>query len=330
MLSKTGLTLEGLQPLGSALLDFDTAPLERIPAEAFDIDDRAQFFLADQPVSLTDEAEISFLNEAEVPVKFAKRQPPQLRANILRHWLEHSEALRKGTFFVNERREAVNFVRAGSDWIRPVDILTSLNDQFSDKLMVHRIEQNNPRLFSISLVSPEHHLNMGEETQGEDHLYGGVILDHSPNGDKATKIQGRIFRLVCSNGAITEAKDRITRHTAGSPATWQPRLVGAVNQILGTMSVQFDRLRHTAHVPSPTAEQLISSLKLLMNISPTLVEMIQLRFAIDCPRSLYDAINIVTACAHELESPALIRQAETLGGVIVNHAVACGSCGRLV
>lgn len=319
-------SLPDLEPIQDVITQFGSVD-DSIPVRDITVADGPDhiFHYQDAPLRLSETASVGFYRAMGIPLSYAKRCPSRLLASQVRHWVETDSRVGEGTFLINrEDREATKFLPRGSSPV-PVRALLETAAELVPSLRVRSFIQTT-RDFTISLVDVEREYRITPE----DFLYGGMTVQGSFVESKAVLFDGYIFRLVCSNGLITAADRKITKHLSGSESRMVAKMRETIEGVLATLPSKFEALKQTTELPAPDRESLISSLRTLAKIRTSVADRIREQYVSNPPESLYDAINLVTALGQEfVNSPRVARQTEELGGVLLSHHQLCSTCGRL-
>lgn len=171
--------------------------------------------------------------------------------------------------------------------------------------------------FHVTAYAP----GIASEVSVGDYVYAGFFLAHAPEG--ATEAGVRIYRVACSNGALTDEHEgqRIEFASTRPPADWKRRLGAVVARSFdgGCLDDQARRFRATLQEMLSTPYEYLLHLRAQRLITDDEQEQIQREFDRAKDPTLFGLVNAVTRIAHTHRSNADWRRAlavERLGGEI--------------
>lgn len=319
-----------------------TSEERSIPVSSITFGDHPLMTVDGQELTLTKQAGTTFFKALEIPYKYAERCPAHILRPQVQHWVNQSEKFRSGYFLTTDgddgRIEASQFLSKDQGYIPLHRLIDHLGETYDDRVQVRHVNVQDPRNQSISFVLRDFCWNMsmfggGDGTETPDLIYGGVTIDHSPVGERATSIEGYLFRLWCSNGAVMKEKGgSISRHLASDVAKVKGKFLSAVEEVTGKLEGNFRLLAETGTKAAPTADKVLRSLSLLGKKVPAkIADRFREIVDINPPQTYYEMLNLLTFLAHEYgDSPRVVRRIEETGGAMIQHHNSCGSCGRLL
>ena len=174
-------------------LRFDPIPSAEVRVEG----DR--LFAGDRELRLGKEGLARLCRSVKAPDAYLSRLGPKMRSRLLQYHLRRGDfrgdariASRGGVFLDLQRADL--YTLTGSDVL---DALRSGIPGAADALQVQSLQLAGETLI-LDLVS----LDVAEDVRPGDAIRGGIHLEHSLLGDRATTVMAYVLRLVCSNGLV--------------------------------------------------------------------------------------------------------------------------------
>lgn len=172
-----------------------------------------------------------------VPPGYVSGLPPELQARVLQHHLRaggfsDQKVGEKNCLVLSRDGQFLSLGRADLHTLSSVEVLQAAGDGIgADALMRVQDLRANDEGFTLDLISPR----VVEEVRPGDILHGGVRIEHSPTGGRATTVAGFVIRLVCANGLVqrecTGPRPRSTARTRRLPADRAGARELQINQI---------------------------------------------------------------------------------------------------
>ncbi len=335
--------LPTLMPLADTIRSISNPGLFDIPVSTLDVGVGETIFSTQEgePVSFEPSTGAAFFKAIGIPFKYADRCPVEVLAPQVKYWLSTSPKAAHGKLSVERSPNGLHasqFLPQGQDVVPLSNVLNTVGEEYGSRVWVRHLDDDSPRTNYVSLVVSDLSWNAalvggGDGSEEPDLVYGGITIQHSPVGDHPTILDGYLFRLWCSNGAIMREKSlKVTRKiphlSSGKPSVFLPAIGGIFDNLEGA----FNKLAETCRKKAPSLDSFFLSMSALGKKVPAALRARMEELAqTNPPSTYYDLINMLTFLAHEqLDSMKRVRKIESLGGEAVAHHEACTSCGRLL
>jgi hypothetical protein len=277
----------------------------------------------------------------KIPAQYVASLPERLRAEVFRHHLsEAGEGGRMVSLFTRGE-DLVGLGRADLARLGGADVLEAVAEGLGgdgDHLQVTRLESRNESvLCDVITHRAERQVRRG------DVVFGGIHIDHSMTGDYATRVEGYLYRLACTNGAIHREcldKGRPARtrrlpvdhpHAHLQQREQVKRLAADALNALSSRLQALERLT-TERVDLP---HLAANWLRRARLSPDrLLPLLRRAYAEEGGEgTAYDVMNAFTRVAtHETElSPRTRETLARLGGMLAfGHSRLCNRCWSVI
>lgn len=277
----------------------------------------------------------------KIPARYVASLPERLRTEVFRHHLsEAGEGGRMVSLFIRGG-DLVGFGRADLARLGGPDVLEAVAEGLGGgegQLQVTRLESRNESLLCDLITHrAERRVRRG------DVVFGGIHIDHSMTGAYATRVEGYLYRLACTNGAIhrecvgARRAPRTRRLTVDHPhARLQQReqVKRLSADALGALSSRLQALERltTERVDLP---HLAANWLRRARLSPDrLLPHLQRAYAEEGGEgTAYDVMNAFTRVAtHATElSPRTRETLARLGGMLAfGHSRLCNRCWSVI
>ena len=256
-------------------------------------------------------------HQLSIPTSYFKRCPPQLQATQFDYWI--------GKRCEDNNEQLKWLIRAKDSVLRGVvserfarldnaQLLNALEPYLNDQFTVQWCASTETSLH-LRLIR----LDTRKLILVGDEACAGIHIANSEVGFRQVTIDPIIYRLVCTNGMVTQIKGKSLYHRRhiGSMVTLEPnRLEAAVGEalVVGTQSLDRFAASTTEIVEEPQA--LLATNAIQWQLSDELQEDILERLGYETPdqqHTRYGLVNAVTSAAQGKEPDERYRL-ETLAG----------------
>jgi disulfide oxidoreductase YuzD len=166
-----------------------------------------------------------------------------------------------------------------------------------------------------------------------DVVRGGIQVQDHVLGELPLVVSGYVWRLVCSNGMISqELVSKWSRRSDSSNLDdWFTEAVQSCNE---SIEHEFDRARDLQEIPvEKHGAEIIRAIFSEYKISPAMREAITDNVVNEGAETLYDVFNAITSAANNadfVENPAMVRTLQSVAGSVALHPQYCPSCFSLM
>jgi hypothetical protein len=282
-----------------------------------------------------------FGHRPKVPAGYLASLPDGLQTDLLRlHLKEGLEGGESISLFARES-ELVGIGRADLARLPGVEVMEAVAEGLGgkeDELEIIRYANGGEALW-LDLVT----YRAESEVKRGDIVRGGVHVEHSLTGDFATRVEGYLHRLACTNGAIhrecmgARRTPRTRRLPATNPRARQQQREQVRTLVADALAKVSGRLRGLERLTTERVdfEHLGENWLRRSRLSPQrLMPLLRRAYAEEgAEGTAYDALNAFTRVAthdHEL-SPSIREILARLGGMLaLGHSRLCPRCWSLV
>lgn len=229
----------------------------------------------------------------------------------------------------------VSFIKGSTDYYSRVKVLEIIEDTLAptslekDNLLYDKVHHSFDRGLYYSVVSnQEEAMNVG------DVVRGGISVQDHILGEKVFTISGYVYRLVCSNGMISQ--NILSKWSRRSNSEHLEEWVkNSVTQAQTEITSEFERIKHLQEIPINDHGSV-----LLRNIFSEFSVSSKLREAITDEiinageiKSMYDVFNAITSAANSSEfvdNPNMTQSLQMLASGVAEHSTFCPTCQSLL
>ena len=285
---------------------------ETVPVHEMEFDSLKRMWVSGKPVEVLLTAQRLLANRLKVPFTYLERCPEDLQARNLNYWIEQEQKKRAKLFcrFNANRLRAVFTER-----YKPLD-----NLQILSEMMIHGFDPQTKVQYAFDdkifvLKVPDYARTFG--LRGDDKVVPGISFANSEVGLMAFNIQAWFFRLVCTNGLISETKENVRfRHTSTKAIENFQEVVGNVVLSLGSKSSQF-AFSMESRVDDP--ESSIASFGQRFGLTQDETKLVQRAYYLEPGYTMFQVINAFTRAAQDRSlEPSNAYKLEKVGGQILS------------
>ena len=293
---------------------------EVVPVHEMSFDSLNQMWISGKQIDIAPSAQHLFSNRLRVPHSYLARCPEALQAENLNFWIEQ-ESQHRETFFCRFNGDTLRAVF--TERYQPLDnmeILSQLIQQGFDPCSKVQYSIDNG-MFLIKIPEYTRAFSVNSGHGGSlDEIVPGVAFANSEVGLIAFSIEAYFYRLVCTNGLISQTAATVSRfkHISNKGLENFPETLSMV--IAGSIQNQEEfRLSQHSHVDDPIRS--IESFSRRFGLSQNESEIVKQSFEQEPGNTMFNIINAYTAAAKtEGLSTADVYKFEKAGGQILSLA----------
>ncbi|MBT4451269.1 MAG: DUF932 domain-containing protein [Gammaproteobacteria bacterium] len=290
---------------------------EVMPVHEMSFDNLNQMWISGKQVSVAPSAQRLLSNRLRVPYSYLSRCPEDLQAENLNYWVEQ-EAQNRDTFFCRFNGDTLRAVF--TERYMPLDnmeILSQLIEQgFDPCAEVQCSIDNNMFLLKIPEYAKAFGVNPGYGML--DEIVPGIAFSNSEVGLLAFSIEAYLYRLVCTNGLISQTATTVSRfkHISNKGLENFPATLSSVIDGSAKNQIEF-KLSSESHVDDPISS--IESFSRRFGLSQNESEIVKQSFEQEPGNTMFNIINAYTAAAKtEGLTTADVYKFEKAGGQILS------------
>jgi hypothetical protein len=290
---------------------------EVIPVQEMSFDSLNNMWISGKQVAVAPSAQRLLSNRLRVPYSYLARCTDDLQAHNLNFWIEQ-EAQNRDTFFCRFNGDTLRAVF--TDRYQPLDnmeILSQLIEQGFDPCSeVQCSFDNNMFLLKIPEYAKAFGVNQGYGLL--DEIVPGIAFSNSEVGLLAFSIEAYLYRLVCTNGLISQTATTVSRfkHISNKGLENFPATLSSVIDGSAKNQIEF-KLSSESHVDDPISSIEIFSKR--FGLSQNESEIVKQSFEQEPGNTMFNIINAYTAAAKtEGLTTADVYKFEKAGGQILS------------
>ncbi len=284
---------------------------EIIPIRDIQVENLDRMEIAGQSFGVLPSAQRLLTNRLRVPFSYLNRCPADLQRDNLQYWLEQERNNRETLFcrFTGNHLRAVFTERYTA--IDHMEVLTKMLEygfdpsaevhlSLDDEIMVLKVPEYE-RVFKLS---------------ENDKIVPGISISNSEVGILALSIEAFYFRLVCSNGMISETSvDARYKHISRKVMDEFPLVLEGV---ISQSRHGHERFRISTQTPVDNPESTIATFAQQFQLSQNEAEIVKQAFNLEQGGTMYHIINAFTRGAQEPNlTAAEAYKMERTGGQIL-------------
>ena len=290
---------------------------EVMPVHGMEFDSLKQMWISGKQVDVAPTAQRLISNRLRVPYSYLSRCPEDLQARNLNFWIEQ-ERRRRDTFFC--RFDGGTLRAVFTERYQPLDnmeILSQVLAQgFSPGMQVQYSLDHGMFLLKIPEFNKAFGVNSGHGPL--DEIVPGIAFSNSEVGLIAFSIESFFYRLVCTNGLISVAKEKTARfkHISSRGLDNFPEALSAVIEGSSRNQEHF-KLSCQSNVDDPFSS--IDMFSRRFGLSQNEADIVKKSFEQEPGNTLFHIINAFTASAKiEGLATADVYKFEKAGGQILS------------
>ena len=271
-----------------------------------------QMTIAGQPFGLAPTAQRLISNRLRVPFSYLDRCPVELQQENLNYWIEQESRNRDALFcrFAGDRVRAIFTERYTV--IDNMEVLSKMIDYgFSPQCEVHL--SLDPEMMGLKIPEFGRTFKLSEN----DKVVPGISISNSEVGLLCLTIQAYYYRLVCTNGLITQTSvDARYKHISR-------KIMNEFHNIIENVSVHSQHGRDRLMISSQTAvdnpERTIERFAIQFQIPKEETEIIKQAYYLEQGGTMFHIINAFTRAAQNSSLSAFSsHRLERTGGNILS------------
>lgn len=278
-------------------------------------------------------------SELRIPLNFLSRLEPATAQQVLGElWREWASSNSHNSFVVSRRQETILALSdAGLARVDNEQLVELLRSEITNSGMSLPIPRNyaiRPNAeFSLGLTFP----TIAAEPRVGDITEAGLHIEHSPTGQSPTRINVYLYRLWCSNGAVTpiclgSQTVRVRRHHDKDSQELLDRVRVVTREALGQLQATVNELNSLAQTqvnPETELRQIASTGRYNRRIRAELLTALQRDEAGTPGDTLYDVFLALSRVATHFDlNDRMRRQLLRFSGIYsqTNHVRRCPYC----
>jgi len=279
---------------------------------------------------LTEEAYLRSCKMVGLPEAYVRRTPVDLVESHLNYWYAGEKAGEQ-VKLIKKNDSVIALTRPSIDVISNVRLLEEVEKALGDRegLVYDRVN-NDIRLTHFSITGPS-----ASTPRTGDVVRAGLTVQNSLVGEHPIEVGVYLYRLVCSNGAISAQNlfKWSRRHDQEDFMGW---FASASQNAVNSFNHEFDHLQKLSEIPmrgymSDVLSSFFDEYSIPVSLREDLMSSIIAEGKAD---SLYDIWNAVTYVASHskklVDNPMGVRRLmKVAGDMLVNKAV-CSECHSLI
>ena len=290
---------------------------EVMPVHKMSFDNLNNMWISGKQIDVAPSAQRLLSNRLRVPYSYLSRCPEDLQAENLNFWIEQ-ESQHRDTFFCRFNGDTLRAVF--TERYMPLDnmeILSQLIEQgFDPCAEVQCSFDNNMFLLKIPEYAKAFGVNQGYGML--DEIIPGIAFSNSEVGLLAFSIEAYLYRLVCTNGLISQTATTVSRfkHISNKGLENFPATLSSVIDGSAQNQIEF-KLSSESHVDDPISS--IESFSKRFGLSLNESEIVKQSFELEPGNTMFNIINAYTAAAKtDGLSTADVYKFEKAGGQILS------------
>ncbi len=295
-------------------------------------EDTVSFKLGKEEHEVSDLAYLKACRMIGIGESLIKKFPPPVVLPMLNHYYSKTKGEMK--ILLDRDGKVVAFTKSAVAYFSNVQLLEAVEHSLQAKfgngvdLKYHHVH-NDLGLTRFTVVSPraEHKVRQG------DALNYGVSVKTSILGECPIRVSGYVFRLVCTNGAVST--DNVFTFSRRMKSQTVPSWVeDAVGLAADKAEEEFNRVDVLAKTPlDSSVGKVVSHLFSDNKLPKDQREAVQAALLETGVETLYDVYNALTSVANDERvsgNPLQALHLQEAAGSLAIHPEYCGSCHRML
>lgn len=183
---------------------------ETVPVGDMNFESLDKMEISGQKVQVEQSAQRLLSNRLKVPYSYLSRCPADLQAENLNFWIER-EAQNRDTFFCRFNGEALRAVF--TERYKPLDNMEVLSELIQSGFDTRAKVQYSldEKMFLLKIPEYARTFNVNPDYGKLDEIVPGLSFANSEVGIMAFSIESYFYRLICTNGLISQVTSAISR-----------------------------------------------------------------------------------------------------------------------
>lgn len=259
---------------------------------------------------------------AGIPNKFLGKCSTDLQVQLLNEFYTRSGEKNKYPQIVSRHGMIETFVNEDAVYLPPEHVLDLIEESIEFE-GYDRLFHKDGLVHLYAVTAEQHAVEVGDVCKG------GTFVEFSPYGDVAPFVAGYVFRLKCSNGAISTDQLVKYQHRGGMDIdTWFRRVLPNASRAVEGEVVKYQKMKET-----PLNGNAVDLAKHFMpkGLSSLIREEIMEEIARRHPENLYELMNILTwyGSHRATDQMQAYRLMYTGGAISADHDF-CPTCHTLM
>ena len=273
--------------------------------------------------NITDGCHQQIAEKLDIPIIYYRKmlsEAPHLFIDSVRTWLEKFNDKK---FFVRTYSNGSQIARAFlSDNYRVIDnrdvLLSCLEELQNKETKIEEAELTETMMF-VKVKSEQLRDFIRERN---DELIGGILIQNSETGHAAVRIQPRIFRVQCTNGAILEQFSTRQIHLGSNGDELQDDIIylnirRAIRETFDRFGEIVNLVRDSAVIGLPDIKVAVNNVVKQYRLTESQRENILMAYAVEPMETKWGLVNAITRAAKQEENFERTIEMERLGGRII-------------
>jgi len=257
-----------------------------------------------------------------IPNKFLGKCSTDLQVQLLNEFYRRADDKNKRPQVVSRNGEVESFVDEDAEYLPPEHVLSVIEDSIEFEAY-DRFFHKDGLVHLYAVTADQHAVEVGDVCKG------GTFVEFSPYGEVSPFVAGYVFRLSCSNGAISTEQLVKYQHRGGMDIdNWLRRVLPNASRAVENEVVKYQRMKETSL--NGNAVDLAKHF-MPKGISSITREAIIEEIARRHPQNLYELMNIITWFgSHRATDPMQAYRLMYAGGAISADHEFCPTCHSIM